>query len=131
MPSRWHLRIALAAALALGCRHVAPQPLSPEQTADRLGERTLADDGLRDFIAQQRGRSPEPWPRTRWELSDLALAALYFSPELRVARAAADVAAAHVGAAAQRPNPTLSFLPQRVANPQSGVSPWLSIVHLD
>src|SRR2546428_1699731 len=129
-PGRAWLAIALVL-FAAGCRHVASQPLSPEQSADRLAERTLSDAGLRDFLAQRPGRSPEAWPRTHWELSDLTLAALYFSPDLRVARAAADVAAAEVGVAAQRPNPTLSFLPQRVANPESGVSPWLAAVSLD
>ena len=125
------LYLALAAALAAGCRHVPPQPLSPEESAARLTAQSLADVGLRDFLAQQTGRSPEPWPKTQWDLEDLTLAALYFSPELRVARAGAAVAAAHVGAESQRPNPTVSVLPQRVANPESGVSPWLAAVQLD
>src|SRR2546422_11767326 len=131
MPSRRaSLAIAWAILFAGGCRHVAPQPLSPEQSADRLVERSLSDAGLRDFLAQQAGRSPEAWPQTHWELSDLTLAALYFSLDLRVTRATAFVAAAEVGVAAQRPNPTLSFLPQRVLNPESGISPWLATVQL-
>src|SRR5439155_18619993 len=110
-----------AVVLTAGCRHVPPQPRSAEESADHLAAQTLADPGLRDFLAQQTGRTPDPWPQARWDLRDLTLAALYFSPDLRVARAGADVAAAHVGAEAQRPNPTLSFLPQRVANPESGI----------
>jgi outer membrane protein TolC len=125
------LSLALAVAAVVGCRHVSPQPLSADATADRIETRNLADPGLRDFLAQQSGRTPDPWPQTRWDLRDLTLAALYFSPELRVARAEADVAAAHVGAQSQPPNPTLSFFPQRVANPESGVSPWVAAVQLD
>ncbi|HKA15268.1 MAG TPA: TolC family protein [Myxococcota bacterium] len=128
----WSRALALACCLtaAAGCRHVAPQPLSPEESSARLAAQTLADPGLRDFLAQQSERAAEPWPQARWDLRDLTLAALYFSPELRVARATSGVAAAHVGAEAQRPNPTLSFLPQRVANPGSA-SPWLAAVQLD
>jgi outer membrane protein, heavy metal efflux system len=125
------LPISLAILFAAGCRHVAPQPLSPGQSADRLAARTLADPGLRDFLTEQRGRSPELWPQKRWDLGDLTLAALYFSPDLRVARAEAEVVEAGVGTASQRPNPKLSFLPQRVARPESGLSPWLAAVQLD
>jgi outer membrane protein TolC len=130
MPSRT-FALAIALAAVVGCRHVAPQPLSAEESANRLAAQSLADLGLRDFLAEQSGRAAESWPQTRWDLRDLTLAALYFSPELRIARASSDVAAAHVGAESQRPNPTLSFLPQRVANPESGVSPWVAAVQLD
>src|SRR5262245_60911700 len=118
MPSGWRSRIALAAALLAGCRHVAPEPLSPAQIADRLEQRTLADPGLRDFIAGQRGRPLEPWPHTQWTVDDLTFAALFFSPDLNVARAIADVATAQIGTASERPNPTLSFAPQRVIDPE-------------
>jgi outer membrane protein TolC len=131
MPFARALSLALAVAALAGCRHVSPQPLSADATADRIESRSLADPGLRDFLAQQSGRAPDPWPQPRWDLRDLTLAALYFSPELHVARAEADVAAAHVGSQSQRPNPTLSFFPQRVANPESGVSPWVAAVQLD
>src|SRR5258706_4613452 len=130
MPSRT-FAFAIALAAVVGCRHVAPRPLSAEESGARLAAQSLADPGLRDLLAERSGGSAEPWPRTRWGLRDLTLAALYLSPELRVARAASDVAAAHVGAEAQRPNPTLSFLPQRVVRPESGVSPWVAAVALD
>jgi outer membrane protein, heavy metal efflux system len=122
---------AFAAALAAGCRHVAPAPISPEQNAARLEQRSLADPALRDFLAEQRGAAPEPWPQQRWDLSDLTVAALFFSPDLHISRAQADVAAAQIETASQRPNPTLSVAPQRVVNPESGLSPWLTAVQLD
>jgi outer membrane protein TolC len=129
------LRRRLLAALALlalaeGCRHVEPRPLSPERTAAELERRSLDDAGLRDFLTQCLGQPPERWPLERWRLPELTWAALYFQPDLRVARASAEVASVHVGAAGQRPNPTLSVAPQRVANAPSAVSPWLAAVQI-
>jgi outer membrane protein, heavy metal efflux system len=131
MSTSWWTSLVLVAGLTAACRHVAPEPLSAEWTADRVSARSLADPGLREFLTSQGGGTPDPWPQAQWDLRGLTFAAIYFSPELRVARAAADVADAGVGAAAQRPNPTLSFAPQRVARPESGVSPWIAVVQLD
>jgi len=125
------LLCALLVPFGAGCRHVAPEPLSAARSAAALRARNLQDPGLREFMAEQLGHAPEPWPRERWGLADLTLAALFFQPEMRVVEAAADVAAAHVGAAGQLPNPTVSVLPQRLSNPSGGISPWLAAVQVD
>jgi outer membrane protein TolC len=130
-PKRRVLLCLLLVLSSSGCRHIAPSPLAPERVAEGLEKRSLTDPGLRQFLAERLGQEPEPWPMPRWKLDDLTLAALYFQPDLRVARAAAGVARAQVGAAGQRPNPTLVAQPQWVANLDSGVAPWLAFFQVD
>jgi outer membrane protein, heavy metal efflux system len=117
--------------LVAGCQHVAPAPISPERSAAGLERRSLGDADLREALARGLRLSPETGGPERWGLPELTLAALYFHPDLRIARASAGVAAAHVDAAGQRPNPTLSVMPQRVANAASGISPWLAAIQFD
>ncbi len=123
--------LLLLAAAGPGCRQVAPRPVDPVETAAALEQRSLAAPALRDLLARHLAAPPERWPLERWGLEELTLAALLFQPELGVARASAAVARAHVGAAGQRPNPTLSVLPQRVSNPAAGISPWLAAAQID
>ena len=69
--------------------------------------RSLEDPGLQGFIAQ----SPqnELAASSEWNLRALTLAALYFSPELDVARAKWKTSRAAALTAAQIPNPALQF----------------------
>jgi len=128
---RAHLLCVLLLATGGGCIHVAPEPLSAERSATALEIRNLAAPELRDFIAAQSGARPEAWPLPSWNLEDLTLAALFFAPDLREARAGADVATAGVRTAGQLPNPTLSVLPQGVSNAIAGASPWIAVVQID
>ncbi|MEZ4279826.1 MAG: TolC family protein [Myxococcota bacterium] len=122
---------ALLAALAGGCLHIPPAPLSPADGAEQLEHRSLADPGLRTFLTQRRAQPTEAWPRTTWGVEDLTLAAIFFSPSLRIARSGSEVARAHEGTAAQRPNPTLQIQPQYLTNNvASGVPPWVSVFTL-
>ena len=118
-------------ALAAGCQHVAPQPLSADESARALEARSLRDPALRSYVESALGRPLSAWPPPRWDLETLTLAALYFHPALDVARAHAELAAAGVRTAATRPNPTLSVGPEWSANPDAGVSPWLAALHVD
>lgn len=118
------------AALLSGCLHVPPAPLSPADGAHALEARTLADPRLRSFLAERFGRPRDPWPRTSWNVEELTLAAIYFHPSLRVARAQLERADAHEEKAAQRPNPSLTLNPQRI-DPARGYSPWSAFVQLN
>ncbi len=100
---------ALSAATA--CVRFHPQPLSPTGTAQAFSGRTLEDEGLRRFVETAEGQTRAAWPPTTWGLSDLTLAALYYSPDLDVARATWAVARAAVRTAGERPNPALSLIP--------------------
>jgi len=117
------------AALLSGCLHIPPAPLSPADSAHALETRTLADPALQAFLSESFGRPREPWPRTSWNVEELTLAAIYFHPSLRVARAQLERADAHEEKAAQRPNPSLTLNPQRI-DPAGGSSPWSGFVQL-
>lgn len=93
----------LAAAVAIAaCSSVAysPRPLDTEATAAAFLSRSADVEGLRQFAAAN-GYAGQEWPPQQWGLKELALAALYFNPDIRTARARADVAHAELGSAAQ------------------------------
>lgn len=84
---------SVLSALLLGCalagcnlQPYRPQPLEPERAAADFLARSPDEPGLREFLARS-GMPPAQWPKTQWSLGDLTLAALFFHPELEVARA--------------------------------------------
>ena len=101
------------AVMLAGCaaRRYQPAPLVPEDSALKLEARTLTDPGLRIFLEQNLGHSPNPWPPESWDVNRLTLAALYFNPQIESARAQIEAANAGVITARARPNPTLSLTP--------------------
>ena len=115
------LRGAALLALVLngltGCVHYQARPLVPEKTAAALAARSLNDDGLRRFLAQNLGHEPDPWPLALWNFEMLSWVAFYYQPSLEVARAQWSVARAAVQTAAARPNPTLSLTPLTFRQP--------------
>lgn len=131
MPIRRSLGLLAALALATGCRHVDPRPLSPDESARAFEARSLDDPGLRGFLESALAKPLPEWPLRRWDLEALTLAALYFQPSVDVARAHAELANAAIRTAGARPNPTLALAPEWSANPDAGVSPWVAAIHLD
>lgn len=103
-----------------GCARVQayhPAPIVPAVTARRLESRRLSDPGLQRYMEQALGH-PVAWPPREWNLGTLTLAALYFHPQMRIARERAAVAQAAIVTAGERPNPSISLTP--------GIpSPWL------
>ena len=119
------------ALVAAGCAHYEARPLSPPATAESLESRSLADPGLRTFIATNLRPALPEWPLADWDFDTLTLVAFYFHPSLDVARAQWGVARAAVTSAGGRPNPVLSAIPGYTLNPAAGVSPWIPAVTLD
>ncbi|OIQ96637.1 cobalt-zinc-cadmium resistance protein CzcC precursor [mine drainage metagenome] len=113
----------LTAALA-ACARFEPRPLSPQASAARFEARSLADPGLENYLAHRQRRSPA-WPPRTWDVDLLTLAALYYHPELEVARAQQQVAEAAVGVARHGPSPSLNFTPGYNADALAGMSPWI------
>jgi cobalt-zinc-cadmium efflux system outer membrane protein len=97
--------LLLVLALPTACASYAPAPISPETSAAALEARRLDDPRLRQFITAERGKPPG----ASWGLADLTLAALYYHPDLAVARARLGEAEAAVVTAGEIPNPQLSF----------------------
>lgn len=116
------------AALA-GCANppIPAAPLSAENSAAKLVARSLQDDGLRRFLADNLGREPSG----PWDFETLAWVAFYFNPSLELARAQWATARATQQTVAERPNPTISLTPGFSTNAPSGTSPWFPAVNFD
>jgi outer membrane protein, heavy metal efflux system len=112
MPRR--LLAAAGVMLAAACIHIAPRPIDPAQTAQRLEARTLAEYAATKNV-------------THWDLDALTNAALAFHPELDVARAEAAVARAAIVTAGERPNPTLNAGVEHKAEAR----PWITTLGID
>lgn len=99
-------------------------PLSAEAGHSAFAGRSLADSGLRDFLAKQKAGGGS------WNVDRLALAGAYFQGDVAVARAEAEAAAAGIQTAGQMPNPVLSFSPGYNTT-SKGISPWILSPSLD
>lgn len=117
------------AALLAGCASYRAKPLEPEKTAAAFEARSLSDAGLAAY-ARKLGRAD--WPPAAWDADALTVAALYYHPDLAVARAQREGARAGIRAAGERPNPTLGVSPlEWINNPSQGLSPWVTGFSLD
>lgn len=114
---------ALAACVALlllaGCatRRYHAAPISPIASAQALESRSLSDPGLLSFLQKSRGAGSVP-PKT-WGPAALTLTAIYYGPDLRVARAALKNAEAAIITAGARPNPNIHVGPGYSDSPES------------
>lgn len=112
---------SLVLSIVLGlpaCVSFQSKPLSPEQSITDFAGRTLNDPGLRGFLASQKATVGS------WNVNRLALAAAYFNPDVALARAEADEAAAAIKTAQMRPNPVFTFGPQFASNRVNQFTPW-------
>jgi outer membrane protein TolC len=125
------LAIVLGTALLAGCARFHPQPISPQQTAAQMDARRLDDPGLRRFVERALDTSLPRWPLPSWDLNSLTLAALYYHPDLAVARAQWRVAEAGIRSAGARPNPSVTAAPGFDSGIPGNFSPWLLPVTLD
>ncbi|MCU0889888.1 MAG: TolC family protein, partial [Rubritepida sp.] len=110
--------------LAAGCARVQyqPRPLDAARSADAYSARTLEDTGLRDYLATH--GAADPWPRASWDLAALSLAAVYWHPEVAVARARLAVAAAETDTSRTRLPYTLTARPEYNSKESAGETPW-------
>jgi len=92
-----------AALLLTSCVKYQPHPLDPPHSEQQFRIRSLSDPGLAAFLKRQ------DWPPAKLQLRDLYAVALYYSPELDVARAHLRTARAAIITASTRPNPSLSI----------------------
>jgi hypothetical protein len=91
-----------------GCYHYRPQPLLPPARETQYRSRNFADPGLKEFTDAQNVGKPLSWPPKELGLETLTLVALYFHPDLNVARARLEASEAAVITASTKPNPTIS-----------------------
>ncbi|MGR9014788.1 MAG: TolC family protein, partial [Gammaproteobacteria bacterium] len=107
-----------------GCAEFQDRPLNAADSATRIEARSLSSAGLRDFIdsavANKTGQSPKTW-----DLDRLTLAAIYYHPDLALARSQAQTIDATTITAAQRPNPNMNISPTWVSNLAATAAPWI------
>ncbi|HEY5928894.1 MAG TPA: TolC family protein [Burkholderiales bacterium] len=79
--------------IAAGCSSApyTARPLDQDAAIAEYAQRTGATDGLKRF-AVANGYPDSGWPPQQWGLRELTFAALYFHPDMRIARARAELA---------------------------------------
>ncbi|MGD8322492.1 MAG: TolC family protein, partial [Gemmatimonadota bacterium] len=119
-----------ALCLLAACARYHPQPIEPGRSLEDFQARRLDAPELEAFLTQ-RGETTR-WPPEVWDLHDLTLAALFFSPVLDAARARWAVARGGVLTAGGRPNPTLTAgTGYNATTSVSDVTPWIPEASLD
>lgn len=98
--------------------HFNPCPVSAEHSSAEFGKRCLNDSRLKDFLAEQ-GALNLPWG-----VDKLSLVAVYFHPDVALARAEANEVAARLETARMRPNPVFTFSPQFASLRAPAFTPW-------
>ncbi len=111
-------------ALLSGCAVFHSRPLLPAETAAAFENRALDDVHLREFLEKNIHKEILPWPPESWDFTMLTLAALYYHPDMDVARAKWGVAEAEVVTAGGRPNPAMKLDGRRHSQTAGGLSPW-------
>ncbi len=115
------LPLLIGLTLLNGCAHFQEHPLRPSASLSQLEARSLQQADLLQFMANYRHDSK---PSSQWNLDQLSLAALYFHPDLALARAQTDSAEAATLTAAQHPNPSLAISPFWISNIAAAM-PWI------
>lgn len=104
--------------LLTSCVQFKPRPISAEHSSVEFGKRCLNDSGLKDFLAEQGA-----W-NLPWDVDKLSLVSVYFHPDVALARAEANEAAARLETARMRLNPVLTFSPQFASSRPPIFTPW-------
>jgi outer membrane protein TolC len=120
-----HLTLFTLLSLTLtGCARFEDHPLNPADSATRIEARTLSSAELQDFINNVVANKSRRPPKA-WDIDRLTLAAIYYHPDLALARAQAETTDAATLTAAQRPNPNINVSPTWISNLATTVAPWI------
>ena len=118
------LFLAFIVLFAANCVRFHPKPISAVRTMDDFEARRLDAPELKDYLQSKPGIGE--WPPPSWDLRSLTLAAMFYHPDLDVARAQWGVAQAGRITAGERPNPTASVLMgYNSTTPVQEVTPWI------
>ena len=116
--------LVLALALTFSCVRYQALPLVPAVVMDDFEARRLDSTELGAFLVAN--QEAERWPPSVWDIKSLTLVALYFHPDMDIARARWGVASAGRITAGERPNPILTpTIGYNATSPRSEVTPWI------
>jgi cobalt-zinc-cadmium efflux system outer membrane protein len=118
------LFLAFIVLFAANCVRFHPRPISSAQTMDDFEARRLDAPEVKEYLQSKPGIGE--WPPSSWDLRGLTLVAMFYHPDLDVARAQWGVAQAGRITAGERPNPTGSILMgYNSTTPVQQVTPWI------
>ena len=115
--------LLLAVAAGCGSQTYRAKPLRPDASAQAFIDRSLADAGLRAYVVAQ-GIAADTWPPARWSLAQLTMVAMFFHPDIEVARARARVSTAETQTSRTRPPITINARPEYNTKVGDGATPW-------
>ncbi|MGD1008879.1 MAG: TolC family protein [Candidatus Aminicenantales bacterium] len=122
--------LAAGLAMAASCVRYHPEPVVPAKAVEDFEARRLDAPELKDFLLQN--QDIKDWPPAAWDLKALTLAALYYHPDMDIARAEWGVARAGRITAGERPNPTLNpLMGYNSTTPRSEITPWIPEINLE
>ena len=122
--------LAVALSIAPSCVRFDPRPITSAKTMGDLEARRLDAPELQDFLLQN--QEVKDWPPAAWDLKALTLAALYYHPDMDIARAQWGVARGGRITAGERINPVLNpLLGYNSTTLVSEVTPWIPEVSLE
>jgi hypothetical protein len=111
--------IAITAAAFTGCVKYHPRSLDPPRSEQQFHTRTLADPGLVSFLNRAN------WPPPKLALEELAAVAIYFNPDLDLARAQLHTAQAAILSGKRAPQPVA--LGRRRMGEHAGIGASISL----
>ncbi|HLY58368.1 MAG TPA: TolC family protein [Stellaceae bacterium] len=115
--------IAIVTTVGLAaCTSYQPLPVEPVRNAEALDARSLDDPRLVEFIDRLAPPVAAEIRERRWSRTALTLAALYYHPDLEIARAKQAEAEAGGMTAREYPNPTVTVSPTKHTSPVD--PPW-------
>lgn len=124
------LALAVALITVAACVRYHPRPIAPVKAMEDFEARRLDSPELGTFLIAN--KEAEVWPPAAWDLKSLTLAALYYHPDMDIARAQWGVARGGRITAGERPNPTLNpLIGYNSTSPTSEVKPWIPEVALE
>jgi cobalt-zinc-cadmium efflux system outer membrane protein len=116
--------------MGAACVRYHPRPIAPAKTMEDFEARRLDAPELGRFLTAN--KEVESWPPAAWDLKSLTLAALYYHPDMDIARAQWGVARGGRITAGERPNPSINPLAgYNTTSPTSEVSPWIPEIALE
>ncbi len=120
------------AAFLSGCTFqiYTAKPLDLNAITSELRARDPMSTDFEAFLRNQ-GYADNQFPLKSWGLNELTYSALYFHPDLDVARATWRASVAAERTAGQRPNPVISVDTERHSETSGGISPWLFGLAID
>jgi len=124
------LALASALLLASACVRYHPRPIAPAKTMEDFEARRLDSPDLGQFLIAN--KEVESWPPAAWDIKALTLAALYYHPDMDIARAQWGIAKGGRITAGERPNPALNpLMGYNTTSPRSEVTPWIPEIALE